>query len=167
MTLTATENVMMANVKSSWRWFGLAGSRDRAEAQRWFDELAVHPRGKTGQDLSAFSGGNQQKILFAKWLRCQPDVLLLDEPTQGVDVGARAELHRRILGLAEQGAAVLVSSSDPDELESLCSRVYVLRRGLVSDELTGADVTASAIIHRMMAEATDPAPGRTEEHHAD
>jgi ribose transport system ATP-binding protein len=167
MTLTATENVMMANVTSSWRWFGLAGSRDRAEARRWFDELAVHPRGKTGQDLSAFSGGNQQKILFAKWLRCQPDVLLLDEPTQGVDVGARAELHRRILGLAEQGAAVLVSSSDPDELESLCSRVYVLRRGLVSDELTGADVTASAIVHRMMAEATDPVPGRTEEHHAD
>ena len=69
----------------------------------WFDRLSVRPGGATEQRLMAFSGGNQQKVLFGKWLRRVPRVFLLDEPTQGVDVGAKAELHRQLLARGRTG----------------------------------------------------------------
>ncbi len=69
--------------------------------------------------MSTFSGGNQQKIIFGKWFQRKPALFLLDEPTQGVDVGAKAELHRALFDAAEQGSAVLVSSSDVDELATI------------------------------------------------
>ena len=84
-------------------------------------------------------------MLFAKWLRRQPAVFLLDEPTQGVDIGAKAQLHRCLVDAAESGAGILVSSSDVDELAALCRRVIVLRDGLIVSELTGARVTVANI----------------------
>ena len=84
-------------------------------------------------------------MLFGKWLRRTPAVFLLDEPTQGVDVGAKAELHRQLLDAAEQGAAILVSSSDVDELAALCRWVYVLRDGQIVTQLTGSRVTVANI----------------------
>ena len=90
---------------------------------------------------SIFSGGNQQKILFGKWLSQKPSVFLLDEPTQGVDVGAKADLHRELVTAAEDGAAVLVSSSDLEELADLCDRVIVIVDGKISSELEGAELT--------------------------
>ena len=80
----------------------------------------------------SLSGGNQQKVVFAKWLDAQPSVILLDDPTRGVDVGAKAEMHALIRSTAEAGAPVLICSTDIDELVSLCDRVVVLRQGRVS-----------------------------------
>jgi ribose transport system ATP-binding protein len=95
--------------------------------------------------LESFSGGNQQKIMFAKWLRREPGVFLLDEPTQGVDVGAKAALHQQLVQAAAAGAAVVISSSDVDELAAICQRVIVCRDGRAAADLRGGGVSAGAI----------------------
>jgi ribose transport system ATP-binding protein len=145
MELTARENITISNLDSIWRWPILRRRKEQAEAKEWFAQLSIRPAKGYELPLQSFSGGNQQKILFAKWLRRRPRILLLDEPTQGVDVGARVELHRQVLATADEGAGVVVSTSDVDELEALCHRVIVLRDGLVVAELTRKHINVAAI----------------------
>jgi ribose transport system ATP-binding protein len=95
--------------------------------------------------LFELSGGNQQKALFGREIAAQPTVLLVDEPTKGVDIGARSEIYQRLRALADQGMAVLVSSSDGIELEGLCDRVLIFARGRIVNELAGVAVTDAAI----------------------
>lgn len=141
MNLGARENMTISHLTPYWRR-GLINRRaERREVASWFTRLAVRPADAIERPLATFSGGNQQKILFAKWLRRQPEVLLLDEPTQGVDVAAKAELHRHVLQAAARGAAVVVSSSDADELAALCQRVLVLRDGVIAADLRGSKVS--------------------------
>jgi ribose transport system ATP-binding protein len=83
----------------------------------------------------SLSGGNQQKVILVRWLARQPRLLLLDEPTQGVDVGARQEIHRIVREAAAGGAAVLISSSEFEELAALCDRIAIVSRGRVVDEI--------------------------------
>jgi ribose transport system ATP-binding protein len=145
MDLTARENLTLVNLRPFWRHLLLRKKLERAEVARWFEKFDVRPKDGISDPLNTFSGGNQQKLLFAKWLREIPKVLLLDEPTQGVDVGAKAELHRQIVAAARLGAAVVVSSTDLDELVTLCSRVLVIRNGRISEEITGSDLTTSRL----------------------
>ncbi|SHJ44378.1 ribose transport system ATP-binding protein [Aureimonas altamirensis DSM 21988] len=102
--------------------------------------------------VGRLSGGNQQKVVIGRWLLRAPQVLILDEPTRGVDVGARAEIHRLIRALARDGMAVLVISSEPDELPDLCDRVLVMAEGRIVQELTGEAISRSAIIEASYAE---------------
>lgn len=102
--------------------------------------------------VGRLSGGNQQKVVIGRWLRRAPHILILDEPTRGVDIGARAEIHRQIRDLAAAGMAVLVISSEPDELPDLCDRVLVMAEGLVVRELSGASVSRSAIVEASYGE---------------
>jgi ribose transport system ATP-binding protein len=95
--------------------------------------------------VSDLSGGNQQKVLIGREMAAEPTVLLVDEPTKGVDVGARAEIYQRLRTSADQGLAVVVCSSDGIELEGLCDRVLIFARGQIVKELTGDDVTDAAI----------------------
>ncbi len=95
----------------------------------------------------ALSGGNQQKVAIARWLIEPPQVLILDEPSRGVDVGARAEVHDIIKALADDGAAVLVVSSDNEELVGLCDTVFVMSEGRVVGELSGSELTTDNLIH--------------------
>jgi D-xylose transport system ATP-binding protein len=97
--------------------------------------------------VDTLSGGNQQKVVLGKWLLTGPRLLLLDEPTRGVDVGARAEIFSLIRGLTERGLAVLVASSDLEEIRQLADRVVVLREGRVAGQLHGDAATAAAIMH--------------------
>src|SRR6185312_4907371 len=96
-------------------------------------------------DLSQLSGGNQQKALFGREMAAEPQVLLVDEPTKGVDIGARSEIYQRLRALAGRGLAVVVASSDGIELEGLCDRVLIFARGRVVQELEGAAVSDAAI----------------------
>lgn len=98
------------------------------------------------------SGGNQQKVVIGRWLQRAPRVLILDEPTRGVDIGARAEIHRLIRNLAKSGVAVLVISSEPDELPDLCDRVLVMAEGRIVRELSGAEVSRKAIVEASYAQ---------------
>ena len=99
--------------------------------------------------VGRLSGGNQQKVVFAKWLAADPDVVLLDDPTRGVDVGARADMHDIVRELAAGGRVVLISSTDPDELVELCDRVVVFHRGRLCADLTGTDLTQPTLLHAM------------------
>ena len=92
-------------------------------------------------------------MLIGRWLQRKPKVLILDEPTRGVDVGARGEIHRLIRGLAQAGMAVLVISSEPDELPDLCDRVLVMAEGRIVAELSGAAMTRRAIVAASYAAA--------------
>ena len=101
--------------------------------------------------VGRLSGGNQQKVVIGRWLLRNPKVLILDEPTRGVDVGSRSEIHRLIRSLAANGMAVLVISSEPDELPDLCDRVLVMAEGRIVRELDGDGVTRNAIIEASYA----------------
>ena len=120
------------------------GARERAlvgELHKRFDV-----RGPSlDSPVGVLSGGNQQKVLLARALACNPDVVLLDEPTRGVDIGARSEIYRFIDGLARQGKAVLVISSDMAELLGLADRILVMRRGRLVGEFEGPDFPADRI----------------------
>ena len=99
-----------------------------------------------GQSVSNLSGGNQQKVVVAKWKLTQPDILIFDEPTRGVDVGAKAEIYRIINGFAQQGKAVLMVSSEMPEIIGMCDRVLVLHAGRLTGELTGERITQQEIM---------------------
>lgn len=106
--------------------------------------------------LEALSGGNQQKALLAKWLQLMPRLLVLEEPTQGVDVGAREQIFAAIRAWAAHGAGVLCLSSDHEQLALLCQRVLIFRRGRIVAELAGTDVTEERMAHECFGPAADP-----------
>ena len=99
---------------------------------------------------AGLSGGNQQKLVIAKWLAAKSDILMLDEPTRGVDVGAKAEIHAWIDRLASQGAAILLISSELPELINLSTRLIVLRAGRIVGEVKRAEATQDGLL-RLMA----------------
>lgn len=96
--------------------------------------------------VTGLSGGHQQKVLYARWLVTEPDLLVLDEPTRGIDVGTKAEIHARILGLADQGIGILVISSELPELLAISDRIVVMRSGRVQANLVGADRNEDAVL---------------------
>jgi ribose transport system ATP-binding protein len=115
------------------------------------------------QLVEYLSGGNQQKVVVARWLCSNAKVFLFDEPTRGIDVGAKSEIYALIRGLAENKAGILLISSEIDELVNACDRVYVLREGRIISELLGDQITKEAILsvalvgsntHTKTAEAT-------------
>lgn len=103
--------------------------------------------------VGRLSGGNQQKVVLGRWLLRAPEVLILDEPTRGVDIGARAEIHKLIRDFADKGMAVLVVSSEPEELPDLCDRVLVMAEGRIVRELRGDALSRNAIIEASYAGA--------------
>jgi ribose transport system ATP-binding protein len=105
-------------------------------------------------DVSALSGGNQQKIVMSRSLLSEPILIIADEPTQGVDVGARAEIYKILREVASQGIPVIVNSSDTKELEGLCDRVYVMSRGHVVSTLEGADITETKMVAAAISSTT-------------
>lgn len=123
-------------------------------ARRRETELAERARGELGikavsvdQTASELSGGNQQKVVLARWLALRPRVLILDEPTRGIDVGAKAEVYAIMRGLADAGVAILMISSDMEELIAVASRVAVMRRGTVTASLEGDEITELNIMN--------------------
>jgi len=120
----------------------------RARAREHVAGLRIRSR-SVDQDAGSLSGGNQQKVVFAKWLDAQPSVFLLDDPTRGVDVGAKDEMHALIRSTAAAGAPVLICSTDIDELASLCDRVVVFHQGRVSAELAGEALRTHAVLEAM------------------
>jgi ABC-type sugar transport system ATPase subunit len=99
-----------------------------------------------GAEVATLSGGNQQKVVIGKWLDLAPRVLLLDEPTRGVDVGAKAEIYRLVEDLVSRGHAVLLASSDLPEVIRLADRVLVLREGKLAGTLEGESITQRGIM---------------------
>ena len=144
-SLTTRENLTVSDLRSVWRWPSIRGRLERAEVAAWFRRFSVRPADASERPMATLSGGNQQKVLLSRWLRRRPEVILLDEPTQGVDVGAKADIHRAILRAADDGAAVLIASSDIDELVALSHRVLIVRQGTVVAERDAATLDAPEV----------------------
>jgi ABC-type sugar transport system ATPase subunit len=139
------ENVALPVLRSLSRWGVMRRSAERALATRFISALRIRTP-SAQQSVRTLSGGNQQKVVLAKWLATGARVLLLDEPTRGVDVGAKEEMHALIRALAHDGVAVLLLSSDLPELLALANRTYVMRDGRVAGELRGAEQVAERVM---------------------
>ncbi|MCW2909144.1 MAG: Monosaccharide-transporting ATPase [Actinomycetia bacterium] len=159
LSLSARENISLSSLRPFRRFGTMRGRPERRIALTWFQRLSVRPPDLVDLPLESFSGGNQQKIMFAKWLRREPVVFLLDEPTQGVDVGAKAVLHRQLVQAAAGGAAIVISSSDVDELAAICQRVIVCRDGRAAADLRGGEVSARAISRECLLGSASPNHG--------
>ncbi|GAA4668637.1 MULTISPECIES: sugar ABC transporter ATP-binding protein [Amycolatopsis] len=141
---TNGENLTLSTLGSSSRLGVLRRRRERARVTELIKRFQI----KGGPDVltSTLSGGNQQKVCLAKWLEADPEVVVLDEPTKGIDVGARLNIYRIIHDLCRQGRAVLVVTSEAEEALMLCHRVLVLRDGRVAAEFDTADATTDDLI---------------------
>ncbi|HEY8588244.1 MAG TPA: sugar ABC transporter ATP-binding protein [Naasia sp.] len=135
----------LSSLKPGKVWPLLRFGEGRRRATEIAKAVTVKAR-DVGALVGSLSGGNQQKVAIARWLVDTPRLLILDEPSRGVDVGARAEVHSVIRGLAGRGTAVLAVSSDNEELVALCDRVLVLVEGRVAGELVGTDITVDHIL---------------------
>lgn len=144
LSLSSVQNVTLANLRAYCRPI-LSARRELEAAAKWRSELDIR-----ASDLEApvlyLSGGNQQKISLAKWLETGPKILMLDEPTRGVDVGAKRELYGLIRSLTERGMACIVISSELPEIIGLCDRAIVLREGRVMGEVSGEAMTEETIM---------------------
>jgi ABC-type sugar transport system ATPase subunit len=145
-TASLAENASLSGFAHAWRRGWLSFRRERRVIGEHLRRFRVTPPAPD-RIANTLSGGNQQKVIFAKWLRHPLRVLILDEPTMGVDVGARADLYRIIAEAARVGTAVLVLSSSFEEIAQLCSRAIVMRDGRVTNELRGPDMTTASLMH--------------------
>jgi rhamnose transport system ATP-binding protein len=119
--------------------------RERRLARSFMERLSIKATSPT-QVVRSLSGGNQQKVVLSKWLAVEPRILILDEPTHGVDVGTKADVHRTISNLAAQGLAILLISSELPEILGMADRVLVIREGRVVGELSREAATQEAIV---------------------
>jgi|FLOH01.1.fsa_nt_gi ribose transport system ATP-binding protein len=142
---TLRENITVVDPSRHMSLGFLRRNPEKADVRAWLDKLSVKPGGQTEYTLNQLSGGNQQKVILARWLRQEPKVLILDEPTQGVDIGAKADIHALVDEAATQGAAVLVCSTDHEELVRLCDRLVIMRRGRVAEILRGDQINTERI----------------------
>jgi ribose transport system ATP-binding protein len=122
----------IANLERHWRRGVVSRRSERASSLALMEEFRVKAS-SAAATLSELSGGNQQKVMLARWMQRDPRLLLLDEPSQGVDVGARSDIHVLIRALASRGTACVVVSSDPEELELLCDRILIMRNGRLTE----------------------------------
>ncbi|QJU56306.1 sugar ABC transporter ATP-binding protein (plasmid) [Herbiconiux sp. KACC 21604] len=147
----ARENITLPRLKPVRSWTGaVSPARERADVRGWMRTVGVLPRDSEERRFDLFSGGNQQKIVLARCLRLNPAVLLLDEPTQGVDAGAQTEIYEALSRFVQAGSAVLVSSSDIKELVTVCDRILVLRDGVAAAEFSGHDLIENTIVRAVV-----------------
>ncbi|MGW3076542.1 MULTISPECIES: sugar ABC transporter ATP-binding protein [unclassified Kitasatospora] len=162
--LTVRENFLAnprAGGRSALHWIG--PRRERAQAAALIERFSVHPRDSEAP-IATLSGGNQQKVMVGRWLRVHRRLLILEEPTASVDVGAKAELYRLLDQARADGLAVLLISTDFEEVATVCHRALVFVRGTVTAELTGAGLTVTELTSA--ASAMPPVTGGDGEGHA-
>jgi galactofuranose transport system ATP-binding protein len=161
--LSVRENLTLALLPRLTRRGIVDRARQQEIVDRFVRRLGIR-LANPDQKVSELSGGNQQKVLLARWLCTQPEVLLLDEPTRGIDVGAKQEIQELVGELADDGVAVLLVSAELEELIDACDRVLVLRDGTTVAELDGSAIGQEAILHAM---AEGSAAGDAREERAD
>ncbi len=147
MVRPVAENVSVA----SWPRMAVLGQlitfvQEARAYRRWHEWLGIRSRNDPRQLMGTLSGGNQQKVLLGRWLERNSKVLVLIEPTRGVDVGARQDIYAALRRLAEQGVAILISTSDYEEAVQVADRVYVMAKGRVVTEVTGDAVTSARLL---------------------
>lgn len=145
------KNMTMAALRNFFSKKGVVNSNDEIVSAEEYKKRINIKANSIEQTVGSLSGGNQQKVVLAKWMLTQPDVLILDEPTRGIDVGAKYEIYCVINELAKAGKAVIVISSEMQEIIGTCDRVYVINEGSIAGELTKEEVTQERIMQCIMA----------------
>lgn len=145
LNMSVTDNVALPNRRALSRGSVLSRGHIRKYVRRLVDVVGLRPP-DTQREVGMFSGGNQQKVVIAKWLGRKPDLIILDEPTRGVDVGAKVEIHRLVNELATSGAAVLIVSSDLPELLDLSDTIHVIRDGRITGTLSGGEANEKNVM---------------------
>jgi inositol transport system ATP-binding protein len=144
--LSVRDNITIASLQR-FSHFGLLRKRQMdAASRRERDALAIKTP-SIHQLIKLLSGGNQQKVLVSRWLLTTPDILMIDEPTRGIDVGAKAEIHRLMSKLAQDGKAILMVSSELPEILGMSDRVLVMHEGRITGEFSRAEATQEKIMH--------------------
>jgi putative multiple sugar transport system ATP-binding protein len=145
-----TLNTTLAHLKGVSRAGVISEGREYTVANDFRTRLATRCAG-VHQDVLHLSGGNQQKVVLAKWLFTKPSLLILDEPTRGIDVGAKFEIYSLIARLAEEGCSVLMISSEMPELLGMCDRLYVMNEGSLVAEMQGTEATQEKIMRAIVS----------------
>jgi ribose transport system ATP-binding protein len=143
------ENMTLGDLSPFRRRTLLMKSRENSFVREWIENVDVRPP-QPEHDFSTLSGGNQQKVVMAKWLGVRPRVLVIDEPTVGVDIDARAKIYDILRDNARRGLTVVACSSDTKELTELCDRVLVLADGEIALDVAGQEISEETILHAMM-----------------
>jgi len=145
LPMSVRDNLSFAALGALSRWGVVDAAAERDAVERIVKLLAVRSDG-TSMPAGSLSGGNQQKLVIGKWLMMSPRILLLNDPTRGIDVGTKQEMYLLLRELAEAGAAILFYSTDYDELIGCCDRVLVMYDGAIVRELAGAEITEHALV---------------------
>ena len=143
--MSVQENIVAAGLDRimTSRFYDDAKAEQLAHAAKEKLRISTH---SLKQRVTKLSGGNQQKVMIAKWLIVQPEVLIVDEPTHGIDIGAKYEIYEILKALAAEGKGIIMISSELPELIGLCDRIVVIKRGTVAGELSGEDRTEENIM---------------------
>lgn len=159
-------NILASSLARHFPHHFLTEKKSSAIADRYVEQLKIDTP-DSRRDVGDLSGGNQQKVVLAKWLSADTDVIIFDEPTKGIDVGAKQEIYRLLFLLASKGKSILVISSEMEELIRVCDRIYCLREGSVSGEVSREDFSEEVIGRLILADTDkkaegDNQPGKTE-----
>ena len=145
MDLGIDRNVALASLARLSRFGLISRTRERDLAATWANRLQLK-FGRLTNAVSTLSGGNQQKVVLSKWLARDPSLLIIDEPTRGIDVGTKAEVHRILDGLVADGLAVLMISSELPEVLGVSDRILVMREGRITAELSRAEANEDLVM---------------------
>ncbi len=156
LPMSIAQNITMPLLRELTRAGFVQARRERALASEYGAKLQVRGVRSLAQRVGALSGGNQQKVVLAKWLATKPEILILDEPTRGIDVGTKAEVHRLMSELAGQGLAILMISSELPEILGMSDRVLVMREGRLTTTIDRAQATQEAIMRAATGQETPP-----------
>ncbi len=159
LPMSVRDNLSFAALGRLSHWGVIDAAAERAAVDRMVRLLAVRTDG-TDMPAGALSGGNQQKLVIGKWLMMQPRILLLNDPTRGIDVGTKQEMYQLLRKLADAGAAILFYSTDYDELVGCCDRVLVMYDGSIRRELAGEAITERALISSALNIGAEARGGR-------
>jgi rhamnose transport system ATP-binding protein len=151
MDMSIQQNVALASLGSLQKGGLIRASAERAMATDWGTRLKIK-YGRLTDPVSMLSGGNQQKVVLAKWLGRKPQLLIVDEPTRGIDVGTKAEVHHLLTDLARSGVAILMISSELPEVLGVADRVLVMREGRLVAEFSHEDASEEAVMSAAMGQ---------------
>jgi ribose transport system ATP-binding protein len=141
------ENLTLSNWPAIVRFGFFQRKEETQHAQNWIDNLGIRVAGGMEVETRFMSGGNQQKVVLGRWLEAQVKVLLMNEPTWGVDVGARSDIYDQLEGLARQGLAILMVSSDMQEVLSVSHRILTMYKGRITGEFLAGEATQEKLLH--------------------
>jgi rhamnose transport system ATP-binding protein len=145
------ENVSLAVLRHLVHGIFIDNGGEKTLAEQSVQQLNIRAY-SVNQVVNKLSGGNQQKVVLGKWLACKPRILIMDEPTRGIDVGAKAEIHRMMSTLAQQGLAIIMISSELPEIMGMSDRILVMREGRLVAEFSRAEATQERIAAAMMGQ---------------